>query len=64
MPSPIRFEVIRKYLERNGWALARVTGSHHVFTKPGAVRPFPVPVHQGMVKYGYYREAQKLCEGR
>jgi predicted RNA binding protein YcfA (HicA-like mRNA interferase family) len=64
MPSPVRYAVVRKYLERHGWTLARTTGSHHVFTKPGAPRPFPVAVHNGMVKYGYYREAQRLCEAK
>ena len=30
--SETNLSVIRKYLERNGWAQARVTGSYHVFT--------------------------------
>jgi predicted RNA binding protein YcfA (HicA-like mRNA interferase family) len=32
-------------LERSGWALARIRGSHHIYNRPGARRPIPVPVH-------------------
>lgn len=58
MPSPIRFAEIRKLMERHGWRLDRVNGSHHVFEKPGH-RSFPIPVHNGKVKYGYLRKIQK-----
>lgn len=50
-------------MEKHGWAFSHVTGSHHVFKKAGC-RPFPVPVHHGEVHYGYFREAQRLCEDR
>ena len=32
-------------LERDGWILRRIRGSHHVYTKPGERRTIPVPVH-------------------
>lgn len=32
-------------LERQGWTLARVRGAHHIYNRPGARRPIPVPVH-------------------
>lgn len=63
MPSPVKFRELKRYMEQHGWALSHVTGSHHVFVKPGC-RRFPVPVHQGEVKYGYFREVQKMCESR
>jgi predicted RNA binding protein YcfA (HicA-like mRNA interferase family) len=31
-------------LERNGWTLDRVSGSHHIYVKPGSP-PVSVPVH-------------------
>lgn len=31
-------------LERNGWAVRRIRGSHHIMVKPG-FRTIPVPVH-------------------
>ena len=58
MPSPVRFAVVKKLLESKGYVLTDISGSHHVFRKPG-VRPFPVPVHHGQVKHVYYRKAQK-----
>ena len=33
------------FLERNGWALARIKGSHHVYKKAGVNALLTVPVH-------------------
>ena len=46
-------------LEGKGYTLARIMGSHHVFTKAGA-RAVPIPVHHGKVKPAYVRMVQKL----
>lgn len=32
-------------LEQRGWTLARVTGSHHIFTRPESNLRITVPVH-------------------
>jgi len=32
-------------LKKKGWTLARVTGSHHIFTQPGKNLRITVPVH-------------------
>jgi predicted RNA binding protein YcfA (HicA-like mRNA interferase family) len=32
-------------LARKGWVLARINGSHHIFTKPGNPVTAVVPVH-------------------
>ena len=34
-----------KILERNGWKLARINGSHHVYIKEGNENKIVVPVH-------------------
>ncbi len=34
-----------RVLERNGWALLRVHGSHHIYGRPGSVVRLSVPVH-------------------
>ncbi len=34
-----------KILEDNGWTLARIKGSHHVYTKEGEEARIVVPVH-------------------
>ena len=60
MPSPVRFAEIKRMLERKGWTLARVAGSHHIFTKPGQ-HHLSLPVHKGVVKYVYVKIAKKIC---
>lgn len=36
-----------KILKKNGWKLARINSSHHIFVKEGCERPIPVPFHKG-----------------
>jgi predicted RNA binding protein YcfA (HicA-like mRNA interferase family) len=40
-PRSVRFEELQHLLETSGWALARVHGSHHSFTKGGAILTVP-----------------------
>jgi predicted RNA binding protein YcfA (HicA-like mRNA interferase family) len=47
-------------LERSGWTLSRITGSHHIFTRAGEPH-LTIPVHKGLVKYGYVKEAKRRC---
>jgi predicted RNA binding protein YcfA (HicA-like mRNA interferase family) len=60
MPSPQRFAVVRSLLERHGWWLDRVKGSHHTFKHTSGII-FVVPVHRGKVKPIYVSQAKKLC---
>lgn len=55
MPSEVRFAVVRRRLEQNGWTLNRTKGSHHVFTQEGQ-RLFSIPVHKKRVRAVYLRE--------
>lgn len=34
-----------RILERQGWILSRIRGGHHIYNRPGARRPIPVPIH-------------------
>jgi predicted RNA binding protein YcfA (HicA-like mRNA interferase family) len=34
-----------KIVERHGWVLRRVTGSHHIYTKERVDRILSIPVH-------------------
>ncbi|MGL5083787.1 MAG: type II toxin-antitoxin system HicA family toxin [Microcoleaceae cyanobacterium] len=34
-----------KIVERNGWELKRVTGSHHIYAKEGIDAILSIPVH-------------------
>ena len=56
MASPVRFAVVRAVLEAKGYVLTRISGSHHIFTKPGQPLVVSVPVHRGMVKHAYYKK--------
>jgi len=35
-----------KILERNGWTLLRIQGSHHIYGKVGSIVRLSVPVHK------------------
>ncbi|MBY0312406.1 MAG: type II toxin-antitoxin system HicA family toxin [Phycisphaerales bacterium] len=59
MPSDVRFAVVRKLLEKHGYTLSRISGSHHVFTKAGA-DTISIPVHRGKVKPFYVGAIRKL----
>jgi len=62
MPSEIRFAELLKLVEKHGWVLDRVRGSHHILRKPDGTG-YPVPVHHGKVKPAYVRQIKKILEG-
>lgn len=35
-----------KIIERKGWVLKRVTGSHHIYEKTGMEQILSIPVHR------------------
>jgi predicted RNA binding protein YcfA (HicA-like mRNA interferase family) len=52
-----------KLLERRGWRLLRVTGSHHIYGKEGSVLRITVPIHGNRsLKTGLQRHLMKLVE--
>jgi predicted RNA binding protein YcfA (HicA-like mRNA interferase family) len=34
-----------RLIERNGWSLRRINGSHHIYSKPGERKVISIPVH-------------------
>jgi predicted RNA binding protein YcfA (HicA-like mRNA interferase family) len=57
-------ELIR-LLERNGWRLLRVHGSHHIYGRDGSGVRISVPVHGGQpLKKGLLRHLLKLADLR
>jgi predicted RNA binding protein YcfA (HicA-like mRNA interferase family) len=49
-------------LERCGWIQARITGSHHIFVKPGSILRITVPVHASHdLKLGLQLAIMKLA---
>jgi predicted RNA binding protein YcfA (HicA-like mRNA interferase family) len=61
VPSPVRFAVVKKQLEENGWILVPISGSHHIFKKPNA-EDVVIPVHGGKVRPFYVRQIAKITQ--
>ncbi|MFN0192381.1 MAG: type II toxin-antitoxin system HicA family toxin [Aestuariivirga sp.] len=52
-----------KFLERNGWTLLRVNGSHHIYGKQGSIARISVPIHGNVaLKTGLLRSIMKLAD--
>ena len=51
-----------KLLEKKGWKLARINGSHHIFTKEGTIFRISVPVHKNKeLKTGLLKSLMKIA---
>lgn len=51
-----------RILERHGWALQRINGSHHIYTKTGHPARISVPVHANdALKIGLLRHLMKFA---
>lgn len=51
-----------KILEKNGWKLARVKGSHHIYTKENEDAKIVVPVHSNKtIKTGLLKAILKAA---
>jgi predicted RNA binding protein YcfA (HicA-like mRNA interferase family) len=51
-----------RILEKEGWELKRVKGSHHVFMKPGVQARISVPLHGNKpLKIGLLKHFMKLA---
>jgi len=57
--SEQRFSQVKRTLEKKGYKLTRISGSHHIFTKKG-MTPASIPVHKGKVKAFYVKQIQKI----
>jgi predicted RNA binding protein YcfA (HicA-like mRNA interferase family) len=52
-----------KIVERNGWELKRITGSHHIYTKEGIDAILSIPVHSNRdLPIGTLRSIMKDAE--
>lgn len=52
-----------KILEREGWSLLRVQGSHHIYGKQGGNVRLSIPVHGNQaLKTGLLKHLMKLAE--
>ncbi len=54
---------LARLLEQRGWALKRISGSHHIYTKPGSEVRITVPIHGNKsLKSGLLRHLLKIAE--
>ena len=54
---------LSRLLERRGWLLLRVNGSHHIYGKTGSIVRLSVPVHGNHpMKTGLLKHLLKLAE--
>lgn len=52
-----------KILEKYGWKLARINGSHHVYIKDGYSARISIPIHGNQdLKIGLLRHFMKIAE--
>ena len=50
-------------VERHGWKLPRVQGSHHIYGKQGSVVRLSIPIHGNKsLKIGLLRHLAKISE--
>jgi predicted RNA binding protein YcfA (HicA-like mRNA interferase family) len=54
---------LARLVEQNGWQLLRVSGSHHIYGKPGSIVRLSIPIHGNRpLKKGLLRHLAKLAE--
>ena len=52
-----------RMVERRGWTLLRINGSHHIYGKTGSTVRLSIPIHGNQVlKRGLLRHLAKLAD--
>jgi len=52
-----------KIVEKKGWTLKKVTGSHHIYQKSGVNSILSIPVHRNQsLKIGTLKALMKIAE--
>ena len=53
---------LARILEKDGWKLARIRGSHHIYIKEGRIERISIPIHGNKpLKMGLLRHFLKLA---
>ena len=54
---------LARAIQRKGWTLARVKGSHHIFVMPGRRERIVVPIHGNHpLKIGLLKALMKIAD--
>ena len=60
--NPVSGKRLARVLEKNGWALLRVRGSHHIYGKADTIVRLSVPIHGSMpLKRGLLSHLLKMA---
>ena len=52
-----------KVVEKKGWILKKITGSHHIYQKPGESQILSIPVHRNQdLKLGTLKALMKVAK--
>ena len=61
--KPVSGRELARIVERRGWRLLRVSGSHHIYGKSGSIVRLSIPIHGNKaLKAGLLRHLLKLAE--
>jgi predicted RNA binding protein YcfA (HicA-like mRNA interferase family) len=53
---------LARVVERHGWKLLRIHGSHHIYGKPGSIVRLSIPIHGSKpLKIGLLRHLLKMA---
>ncbi|MGA2075362.1 MAG: type II toxin-antitoxin system HicA family toxin [Terriglobia bacterium] len=56
-------KALARVVERHGWRLLRIHGSHHIYGKPGSVVRFSIPIHGNQaLKTGLLKHLLKMAD--
>jgi predicted RNA binding protein YcfA (HicA-like mRNA interferase family) len=60
--KPVSGPVFSRAIERHGWTLLRVSGSHHIYGKPGEAARLSIPCHGAKpLKVGLQQHLMKIA---
>ena len=60
--KPVSGKELARLLERHGWTLLRIHGSHHIYGKAGSVVRLSVPIHGNQpLKIGLSKHLLKMA---
>jgi predicted RNA binding protein YcfA (HicA-like mRNA interferase family) len=60
--TPLSGRAFARLVERHGWTLLRINGSHHIYGKPGSIVRLSIPIHGNRpLKTGLLRHLLKLA---
>ncbi len=60
--KPLSGKEFAKLIEKHGWTLLRINGSHHIYNKPNSVVRLSVPIHgNNLLKIGLSKHLLKMA---